>query len=86
MIEGKPTLRAEIIDPESFPNEEELRTLPRVADHINWRIYTIAFVGMPYPTITFSMRKTTNPLQSFVKDSRTMAPRFSSRTMSSGIS
>ena len=46
MIEGKPTLRAEIIDPESFPNEEELKTLPRVADHINWRIYTIAFVGM----------------------------------------
>lgn len=45
VIEGKPTLREDIIDPDEFPNEEELRTLPRVADHINWRIYTIAFVG-----------------------------------------
>lgn len=45
VIDGKPTLRADIIDPDEFPTEEELRTLPRVADQINWRIYTIAFVG-----------------------------------------
>jgi proton-dependent oligopeptide transporter, POT family len=48
VVEGKPTLRAELIDPDSFPSEEELHTLPRVADHINWRIYTIAFVGTAF--------------------------------------
>ena len=45
VIEGKPTLRADIIDENDFPTDEEIRTLPRVADHIPWRIYTVAFVG-----------------------------------------
>lgn len=46
VIDGKPTLRADIVDGDDMPTEEELSTLPRVADHINWRIYSIAFVGM----------------------------------------
>jgi proton-dependent oligopeptide transporter, POT family len=46
VVEGKPTLRPEIIDADNMPTEEDLATLPRVADHINWRIYTIAFVEL----------------------------------------
>ncbi|ETN40318.1 uncharacterized protein HMPREF1541_04594 [Cyphellophora europaea CBS 101466] len=46
VIEGKPTLRADIIDENDFPTDEEIRTLPRVADHIPWRIYTVAFVEL----------------------------------------
>ena len=46
MIEGKATLQRRYIDDEHFPTEEELVTLPRVADKIPWRIYTVAFVEL----------------------------------------
>jgi len=31
---------------EEYPTEEELHTLRRVADHIPWRVYTLAFVEL----------------------------------------
>ena len=46
VIDGQPTLTSEMIDSEDFPTEEEMATLPRVADHIPWRIYTVAFVEL----------------------------------------
>lgn len=46
VVEGKPTLTTEVVDTTEFPTEEELLTLPRVADKINWRIYTVAFVEL----------------------------------------
>jgi hypothetical protein len=48
VVDGKPTLRSDIVGyGDDFPTDEELHQLPRVADHINWRIYAIAFVGKP---------------------------------------
>ncbi|RMZ90449.1 hypothetical protein DV736_g2322, partial [Chaetothyriales sp. CBS 134916] len=35
-----------VVDANNFPTEEEMVTLPRVADHIPWRIYTVAFVEL----------------------------------------
>ena len=52
VIDGKPTFDGSGSIPsdgevgDDFPTEKELETLPRVADHINWKIYSIAFVGM----------------------------------------
>lgn len=46
VVDGKPTLPEELIDDEMFPSEEEIMTLPRVADHIPWRVYTVAFVEL----------------------------------------
>ena len=46
VVDGKATLTASMIDAEDFPTEEEMATLPRVADHIPWRIYTVAFVEL----------------------------------------
>lgn len=46
VIEGRPTLSTEMLDDDNLPTEEEMRTLVRVADHIPWRIYTVAFVEL----------------------------------------
>ena len=35
-----------MIDPDMYPTEEELAKLPRVADTIPWRVYTVAFVEL----------------------------------------
>ena len=46
VIEGKATLISDIVDDGNWPTEEELATLPRVADTIPWRLYTVAFVEL----------------------------------------
>jgi proton-dependent oligopeptide transporter, POT family len=47
VVEGKPTLSQEMLgDDEDLPTEEEMKTLHRVADHIPWRLYTVAFVEL----------------------------------------
>ncbi|OCK78332.1 MFS peptide transporter-like protein Ptr2 [Lepidopterella palustris CBS 459.81] len=44
---GETTHQADYFEEESIlPTEEELQTLRRVADHIPWRAYTIAFVEL----------------------------------------
>ena len=46
VYEGKGTLVSDYIDDYNFPSEEEIRTLPRVADKIPFRVYTVAFVEL----------------------------------------
>jgi proton-dependent oligopeptide transporter, POT family len=47
VYEGKATLsRVYSEDSEDFPTTEELHTLRRVRDHINWKAYTVAFVEL----------------------------------------
>lgn len=56
VVEGQPTQQAhphiqydDYSDEEiqgEFPTEEELHTLRRVADHIPWKVYTLAFVEL----------------------------------------
>lgn len=46
VYDGKPTLAADFVDDENYPTEEEIKTLPRVADNIPWRVYTVAFVEL----------------------------------------
>lgn len=45
IYEGAATHQADYVD-DSLPTEDELKTLRRVADHIPWRAYTIAFVEL----------------------------------------
>jgi proton-dependent oligopeptide transporter, POT family len=47
VYEGKGTLSAIYSDDSSdFPSTEELHTLRRVRDHIDWKAYTVAFVEL----------------------------------------
>ena len=46
VYEGKGAIQDTFLDHEAFPTEEELRTLPRIADKIPPRIYTVAFVEL----------------------------------------
>ncbi|KIV76901.1 hypothetical protein PV11_08751 [Exophiala sideris] len=46
VIAGDPDDEDDEDDPNTSPTEEELLTLPRVADSIPWRVYTIAFVEL----------------------------------------
>jgi len=45
IYEGTATHQADYVD-DSLPSEDELKTLRRVADHIPWRAYTVAFVEL----------------------------------------
>ncbi|EXJ72471.1 uncharacterized protein A1O5_04975 [Cladophialophora psammophila CBS 110553] len=45
--EDKPLMSPDVPDEDTvYPTEEELETLPRVADKIPWRVYTVAFVEL----------------------------------------
>lgn len=46
VIDGKPTLANEVLEDDSYPTDAEIATLPREADHIPWRVYTVAFVEL----------------------------------------
>ncbi|EXJ83708.1 POT family proton-dependent oligopeptide transporter [Capronia coronata CBS 617.96] len=46
LSEIKPNVLTDMIDDHLRPTEEELKTLPRVADEIPWRVYTVAFVEL----------------------------------------
>lgn len=46
VYEGKGTLSTIYSEDSDAPSLEELHTLRRVRDHINWKAYTIAFVEL----------------------------------------
>ena len=46
VYEGKGTMQDTYMDTEDFPTEEEIKTLPRVAAKIPWKVYTVAFVEL----------------------------------------
>ena len=46
VLDGKPTFNPDYIDEDDMPTLEEIATLPHVADKINWRIYSVAFVEL----------------------------------------
>jgi len=46
VYEGKGTFQSEYLNDDDFPTEEEIAKLPRVADKIPWRVYTVAFVEL----------------------------------------
>ncbi|KIW27492.1 uncharacterized protein PV07_07225 [Cladophialophora immunda] len=46
-LEDKPLISSDLSDEDSaYPTKVELETLPRVADKIPWRVYTVAFVEL----------------------------------------
>lgn len=46
VYEGKDTLSTIYSEDSDAPSLEELHTLRRVRDHINWKAYTVAFVEL----------------------------------------
>jgi POT family proton-dependent oligopeptide transporter len=66
VYEGKGTMTTDMVG-EDFPTEEELHTLRRVADHIPWRVYTIAFIEL---CERFSYYGTTVVFTNFIQQPR----------------